>query len=98
MPNRKERNRFPNELRKHRLRACLSRELLADITARLGACESHRYVAVSVATIKALELGWSKPRVRTAATLAKALEISPSAIFTSGFDDSVRRGLPPKNK
>jgi hypothetical protein len=45
---------------------------------------------VSAVTIRDLELGLSRPRRTTAATLATALETSTEELFPGGFDDPIR--------
>lgn len=90
MPNEKESGRYPNDLRSHRVRACLTRKQLSDLTGCLEAKDSVRFTGVSVAAVKALELGWTRPRPRTAASLAEVLSFEPLTVFNSGIDDSVR--------
>jgi DNA-binding XRE family transcriptional regulator len=98
MPNEKQSGRHPNELRAARSRACLTRAQVSELTKRLATVDSLRFAAVSEATIKSLELGWSRPRPRTATTLARALDARPEDIFTSGIDDSNRKNSGPPRK
>ncbi|MBL8060747.1 MAG: hypothetical protein JNK63_08550 [Chthonomonas sp.] len=71
--------------------ACLSRRELCEMTSRLALTDTRHFSDVSEATIKSLELGWSRPRPKTARTLASALNKDPHAVFTSGIDDSDRK-------
>lgn len=98
MPNEKKTGRYPNRLRAVRTAACLTRAQVSQLTSSLVGENCVLYAEVSVATLKALELGWSRPRLRTASSLAKVLESRPAEVFTSGFDDSVRRGPALENK
>lgn len=98
MPNEKKTGRYPNRLRAARTAACLTRSQVSQLTRRLAGEDGLFYGEVSEAALKALELGWSRPRPRTASSLAKALESSPAELFTSGFDNSVRRGATLENQ
>ena len=46
-----------------------------------------RYKPISIASVRALEAGTRRPRRNLAATLGKALEVDPDALFPAGFDD-----------
>ena len=68
----------------------ISRALLSARCAKLAEQDPTRYKTVGVTALRDLELGLSRPRRVTAATLAAALDTTPEAIFPGGFDDPVR--------
>ncbi len=98
MPNEKQRGRYDCALKCARLSACLTREELGAMATRLAEQDSGRFSPVSVETIKALELGWSRPRPKTAAALSKALGVSPAELFPAGVDDGDRRSRASEQK
>ena len=81
---------YPNKLRERRLAAFLTRAQLADKTAKLAEAESEAYNSVSARSLERLERGETKPRIKTAASLAKALEVSPQELFPLGPDHGIR--------
>ena len=63
--------------------------------ANLAEDDLDSFVPLSLSALKKLEGGDSRPRVRTAMTLATALSSTVEALFPNGVDDTVRnpRGL-----
>jgi len=63
--------------------------------ANLAEDDPDSFVPLSLSALKKLEGNDSRPRVRTAMTLATALSSTVEALFPNGVDDTVRnpRGL-----
>ena len=63
--------------------------------AALADSDPNNFVPISLSALKKLEGGDSRPRVRTAMTLATALSSTVEALFPNGVDDTARnpRGL-----
>ena len=82
---------YPNDLRKVREdKALISRAQLVARSVSLAENEPTRYVRIGMTALRDLELGISRPRRNTAATLAAALETTPEELFPNGFDDPTR--------
>lgn len=81
---------YPNRLRELRLAAFLTRQQLADKTVVLAEEEPNSYSAVPVRRFERLERGEMRPRIRSAAAIAKALEMDPTEVFPLGPDDGIR--------
>lgn len=81
---------FPNRIRELRLAASMTRERLAAATAALAAEDPVAYSSVTARSLEALEQGRTRPRVRTAAALAKALGSEAADVFPHGPDDGMR--------
>ena len=82
---------YPNNLRRVREdSAMISRALLSARCAKLAEQDDTRFVKVSLPGLRALELGLSRPRRVTAATLATSLETTVETLFPGGVDDPVR--------
>ena len=82
---------FPNRLREVRERErMITREALRVMCERLHDDEPLLYSKVSLAAIRSLELGQSRPRARTAAAIAKVLHVAPAELFPLGPDDPRR--------
>lgn len=77
---------FPNELRAHRDRACLTRQQLSALSARLAEADSVQFTYVGYTTIQNLERGLSQPRASTARTLAQVLQADVREVFPRGLD------------
>lgn len=90
MPTQKNECKYPNGLREARLLRCLTRRQLSELTGRLHQLDPLVDVLVSDSAVKALEAGWSRPRLRTMATLCRVLEVSASQLFPLGADDGIR--------
>ena len=84
---------FPNNLRALRETDGLTREGLKGLCDNLGSVDEQRYRSVSLTTLRNLELGQNKPKIRTANTISKALGISVSEIFPLGLDDPLKNPL-----
>jgi DNA-binding XRE family transcriptional regulator len=80
---------FSNNLRQVREKAGMTRDGLAALCVAL-AVSDRRYTSLTAQTIRNLETGERRPRMRTAVTLAAILETTREALFPSGIDDSVR--------
>lgn len=94
---------YPNKLRELRLAAFLTRQQLADKTAVLAELEPSSYSSVPARRFERLERGEMRPRIRSAAAIAKALEMDPTEVFPLGPDDGIRNSIgktriPPKRK
>lgn len=96
MPNEKGLCKYPNGVREAREAMCLTRRQLSELTRRMEAVDPVLNAGISEEGIKALEAGWSKPRLRTMATLARVLGKAPTALFPMGADNGARNreGLP----
>jgi transcriptional regulator with XRE-family HTH domain len=81
---------YPNLLREVRDSQALTRVQLAALCGQLAEQDPIRYTAVGESTVKHIELGKSQPRASTAATIAKALEMSVSELFPAGIDTKSR--------
>jgi len=87
---------YPNDLRKTRENALITRKQLSQRCADLAAQDPTRFTEVSVRALRDLEGQTRRPRPTTAATLAAALQtdletpIDPRVLFHSGFDSSIR--------
>ena len=68
----------------------ISRVIVAARCKKLAEQDDMRYVAVTVAAIRTLEAGRSRPRRMTAATLAAALDVPVEVLFPRGLDDPIR--------
>jgi transcriptional regulator with XRE-family HTH domain len=80
----------PNHLRAFRLKAFLTRVQLAGLTMTLKTENPDAYSSVSSRSLERLERGETRPRIKIAAVLAKALGIDPSELFPLGPDDGIR--------
>ena len=81
---------YPNGLREARVAALLTRRQLAERCAILAAGSPDNFVPVTVRGLENLERGVNRPRIRTAATLAKALEVNHTHLFPGGVDAGIR--------
>ena len=81
---------YENGLRNARVGKNLTRQQLSKRCSALQKKDDERYVTVSVSTIKQLEAGGHKPRLRTAVTLAAVVELEANLLFPLGFDDGIR--------
>lgn len=81
---------YPNGIREGRTLRLITRERLADLTAELAVTEPKLFASISARSLERLERGETRPRLRVAAALAKALDIDPATLFPHGPDDAVR--------
>ena len=81
---------YPNGIREGRTLRLITRDRLADLTAELAAAEPSLFSSISARSLERLERGETRPRLRVAAALAKALDADPAALFPHGPDDAVR--------
>ena len=81
---------YPNHLRQLRERSMISRAILVTRCKKLAEQDDTRYVGLTVSTVRLLELGLTRPRRTTAATLSVALETSVEELFPLGTDDPTR--------
>lgn len=81
---------YENGLRDARVGKNLIRQQLSARCSALQEKDDERYVKVSVSTIKQLEAGGHRPRLRTAVTLAAVMELEANLLFPLGFDDGIR--------
>ena len=82
---------YPNNLREAREdKALISRAQLVARCVSLAEQEPTRYVRLGVTALRDLEMGISRPRRSTAATLGAALDTAPEELFPGGFDDPTR--------
>ncbi len=81
---------YPNNLRQVREQVLLSRASLVLACKGLAEKDAVRFTALSISTIRSLEVGLTRPRLTTAATLAVALGVSAADLFPDGLDDPVR--------
>jgi transcriptional regulator with XRE-family HTH domain len=82
---------FPNHLREVREKQrLLTRERLQLTCAQLRDQDPVQYQSVSLTAIRNLEKGISKPRLSTARTLCRALDIPLEALFPLGLDDPTK--------
>ncbi len=81
---------YENGLRNARVGKKLTRQQLSMRCSILQKENDECYVTVSVSTIKQLEAGGHKPRLKTAVTLATVLESEADPLFPLGFDDGIR--------
>ncbi len=92
--DKKSRSRYSHEyengLRDARVEKNLTRQQLSTRCTTLKEKDDERYVTVSVSTIKQLESGGHKPRLKTAVTLAAVVEVEANFLFPLGFDDGIR--------
>jgi transcriptional regulator with XRE-family HTH domain len=84
---------FPNKLREFRETAGLTREGLKGLCDNLGQNDPLRYKSISLTTLRNLELGQNRPKIRTANTISKAIEQSVSVLFPLGLDDPLKNPL-----
>lgn len=82
---------YPNRLREIReTEKSWTRDALRSICEQLCRENAAIYTTVSLTTLRTLEIGMSRPQLKTAATLAKALDKLPSEVFPLGVDDPRR--------
>ena len=81
---------YPNGIREGRVSLLVTRERLAELTAELANAEPKLYSPISARSLERLERGETRPRLRVAAALARALEADPAALFPHGPDDAIR--------
>ena len=81
---------YPNRVRELRLAAFMTRDQLAAGTAALAAEDAAAFASVTARSLEALEQGRTRPRLRTAAAIAKALEADAAHVFPHGPDDGMR--------
>lgn len=98
---------YPNRVREFRLALFLTRSQFAGICLQLAEANPEAYTPVSGRGLERIERGEVRPRVRSAATIAKALNLPPALVFPLGADDGVRNphgntrvpeGRPPRGK
>jgi len=92
--DKKSRSRYSHEyengLRDARVEKNFTRQQLSTRCSALKEKDDERYVTVSVSTIKQLEAGGHKPRLKTAVTLAAVVESEANLLFPLGLDDGIR--------
>ena len=81
---------YPNKLREFREADGLTRAGLKSLCDDLSLVEPARYRAVGLTTLRDLELGLSRPKMRTAATVANALKQSITELFPLGIEDPLK--------
>ena len=81
---------YENRLRDARVGKNLTRQQLSTRCLAFKEKDDERYVTVSISTIKQLELGGHKPRLKTAVTLAVVLDAAANDLFPLGMDDGIR--------
>jgi transcriptional regulator with XRE-family HTH domain len=79
-----------NNLRQMRDSSHLTREQILKRAADLAKGNPDNHVPLSLSALKKLESGLSRPRPRTAVTLASALSTTVEALFPHGLDDTPR--------
>ena len=84
---------YPNTLKQARFDSMLTQWQLVGLCKQISDQEPLRYKPVSIASVRALEAGDRRPRRSLAATLGKALDVAPQALFPAGFDDVSRNPL-----
>jgi transcriptional regulator with XRE-family HTH domain len=75
---------YPNNLMVERKRQFLTRAGLAALTEDVAKQDPVRFLQISARSLDRLERGECRPLARTAASLAKALEVDPNEIFPLG--------------
>jgi hypothetical protein len=81
---------YPNELRRLRTERAFTRAGLVALSERLNGQDPSIYAKVGLTALRNLELGLSRPRLKTARTIAAAVGADLHLIFTSGFDGAFR--------
>ena len=89
-PEDKQGNAYPNTLRERREAKLLTRPALSELCKELALTSPALFAAIGTTTIRDLESGTTRPRLKTVATLARVLEVDPNELFPSGFDDPRR--------
>jgi transcriptional regulator with XRE-family HTH domain len=84
---------YPNHLREAREAAGYSRDTLIGIAMAKVKSNPAKYSTISVSTVLKLELGNSRPRRRTAETLAAILGTTVAELFPCGCQDPTRNPL-----
>jgi len=82
--------RYANRLREARYGAKLTRDQLLQRCQALFQEDHGRYVTLGLTTLKEIEAGAVRPRLKRAVTLAAALEVTVESLFPLGWDDTVR--------
>ena len=85
-------------LRRRRLELQLSQEDVVMLTRKLQDEDPEGFRSISGTSLRRLEAGHSKPRARTADTLAKALNQDISLLFPAGIDDRIRNPEGARNR
>ena len=85
-----DKSQYHNRLRELRLAAFLTKTQLADLTLSLAVDDPATYSKVSARTLDYLERGESRPRIKVAKSLARALNLDAIEVFPLGPDDGVR--------
>lgn len=82
---------YPNNLRLIRqTQAMISRSQLVQKCMNLFNEDKTKYVKVGMTTLHDLEAGIRRPRLNTAATIARALSVPADELFPAGYDDPNR--------
>jgi len=84
---------YPTMLMTARMAARKTRAQIVGRCRALRDEDSDSYVTISSTTLRSLELGKSKPRMRTAVTLAKVLDANIESLFPGGIDSTPRNPL-----
>lgn len=82
--------RHANKLREARHGAKLTRDQLLQRCQALYKMDQERYVTIGLTTLKEIEAGAVRPRLKRAVTLAAALEATVEYLFPLGWDDTAR--------
>ena len=82
--------KFKNNLRQARTEAHLTRDQLLKLCRTLHEKDQERYVTLGLTTLKEIEAGALRPRLRRAVTVAVALGKSVEDLFPLGWDDTPR--------
>lgn len=82
--------KFKNNLRQARTEAHLTRDQLLQLCRTLYDQDQERYVTLGLTTLKEIEAGALRPRLRRAVTLADALGKTVEDLFPLGWDDTPR--------
>ncbi len=73
-----------------RVKLGLTRVELSSVCEAIAVTDVGQYTRVSMDAIRKLELGITRPRRKTAQTLAKALQLPIEALFPNGIDNVTR--------
>lgn len=84
---------FPNNLRTLREQSSLTRHALKLLCESTASADPIRYKSVGLTTLRDLELGLAQPKMRTASTIAAALQHSIEEIFPLGIESPLKNPL-----
>ena len=82
--------KYRNKLREARVGAKLTRDQLLRRCRTLHDEDHERFVSLGLTTLKQIEAGSVRPRLKRAVTLAAALGATVEDLFPLGWDDTAR--------